>query len=82
MRLCTRSAPPTIEEIVELLNRGLSNKEIASELGIELATAKNHVHNILEKLQIRRRSQVGTRLGWHPPSPLTGSAPGPRGKTI
>ena len=52
------------QQIVELLDRGLSNKEIATQLGIELATAKNHVHHILEKLQVRRRSQVGGRLGW------------------
>ena len=52
------------QQIVELLDRGLSNKEIATHLGIELATAKNHVHHILEKLQVRRRSQVGGRLGW------------------
>jgi DNA-binding NarL/FixJ family response regulator len=51
-------------QIVELLDQGLSNREIATELGIELATAKNHVHHILEKLQVRRRSQVGGRLGW------------------
>ncbi|MGE3179021.1 MAG: LuxR C-terminal-related transcriptional regulator [Vicinamibacterales bacterium] len=51
-------------QIAELLERGLSNQEIAAHLGIELATAKNHVHHILEKLQVRRRSQVGDRLGW------------------
>jgi len=51
-------------QIVELLAQGLSNREIAERLGIEPATAKNHVHHILEKLQIRRRSQVGSRLGW------------------
>lgn len=51
-------------EIVDLIDQGLSNKEIASRLGIEIATAKNHVHHILEKLQLRRRSQVGSRLGW------------------
>ena len=60
-------------QIVNLLERGLSNKEIATHLGIELATAKNHVHHILEKLQVRRRSQVGGRLGWRhrtgPPLP-------------
>lgn len=52
------------QQIVELLDRGLSNKEIATQLGIELATAKNHVHHILEKLQVRRRSQVRGSLGW------------------
>jgi two-component system, NarL family, nitrate/nitrite response regulator NarL len=51
-------------EIVSLLDVGLTNKEIASQLGIEVATVKNHVHNILEKLQIRRRAEVATRL--HP----------------
>jgi DNA-binding NarL/FixJ family response regulator len=69
-------------QIVELLNRGLSNKEIAAELGIELATAKNHVHNILEKLQVRRRSQVGSRLGWHAQAPLMGHTIRSRDKTV
>jgi two-component system nitrate/nitrite response regulator NarL len=53
-------------QIVQLLDRGLSNREIASELGIGVATAKNHVHHILEKLRVSRRSQVGRRLGWRP----------------
>jgi two-component system nitrate/nitrite response regulator NarL len=68
-------------QIVELLDQGLSNKEIASELGIELATAKNHVHNILEKLQVRRRSQVGPRLGRHWQSPLSSPATRSKDKT-
>jgi DNA-binding NarL/FixJ family response regulator len=64
------AADPTVAltqreiQIVDLIDQGLSNKEIASQLGIEVATAKNHVHHILEKLQVRRRSQVGSRLGW------------------
>ncbi|MEO8449104.1 MAG: response regulator transcription factor [Gemmatimonadota bacterium] len=49
-------------QIVCLLERSLSNKEIASHLGIEVATAKNHVHNILEKLQVRRRSEAAAVL--------------------
>lgn len=44
--------------IVELIDQGLSNKEIASQLCIELSTVKNHVHNILEKLHVHRRSQA------------------------
>jgi two-component system, NarL family, nitrate/nitrite response regulator NarL len=49
-------------EIVELMREGLSNKEIAQRLSIEVATVKNHVHNILEKLDIQRRADVGAAL--------------------
>lgn len=59
-----RSAPPAAsltqreKEIVALIARGLSNKQIAVSLGIEVPTAKNHVHNILEKLHVTRRGEV------------------------
>jgi two-component system nitrate/nitrite response regulator NarL len=43
-------------EIVRLVGQGLSNKAIASSLQIELATVKNHVHNILEKLRVTSRT--------------------------
>ena len=46
-------------EIVDLLERGLSNKQIAQRLCIELPTVKNHVHHILDKLGVRRRAEVG-----------------------
>jgi two-component system, NarL family, nitrate/nitrite response regulator NarL len=49
-------------EIVDLIDRGLSNKEIAQQLHIEVATVKNHVHNILEKLGVRRRSEAAATL--------------------
>jgi len=49
-------------EIARLIEGGRSNKEIASELSIELATVKNHVHNILEKLRVRRRGEVAAKL--------------------
>ena len=45
-------------EILELIDQGLTNKEIARRLCIELSTVKNHVHNILEKLQVRRRADA------------------------
>lgn len=46
-------------EIVKSIEEGLSNKEIAVRLHIEVSTVKNHVHNILEKLQLQdRRSAV------------------------
>jgi two-component system, NarL family, nitrate/nitrite response regulator NarL len=50
-------------EIVPLIERGLSNKEIARLLSIEASTIKNHVHNILDKLELRRRGEVAARVG-------------------
>lgn len=49
-------------EIAELLESGLSNKEIAARLHIELPTVKNHVHNILGKLDVTRRADAATEL--------------------
>jgi ATP/maltotriose-dependent transcriptional regulator MalT len=45
-------------EILGLIGRGLSNKEIAGSLRIELPTVKNHVHNILEKLRVTGRAEA------------------------
>src|SRR5438034_711966 len=45
-------------EIMGLIDEGLSNKEIAKRLRIEVATVKNHVHNLLEKLPVQRRGQA------------------------
>lgn len=49
-------------EIMELVDAGRSNKEIARELYIELPTVKNHVHNILEKLGVSRRAEAAAKL--------------------
>ena len=45
----------------------LSNKEIATRLRIEVATVKNHVHNVLEKLRVHRRAEAVRLLGRIPP---------------
>ena len=55
-------------EIVQFIDEGLSNKEIARLLGIEVSTVKNHVHNILEKLQVTRRGEAAARLRVADPS--------------
>ena len=52
---------PREAEIVQLIERGMSNKEIARHLTIQLATVKNHVHNILEKLAVRDRADAVRR---------------------
>jgi two-component system nitrate/nitrite response regulator NarL len=49
-------------EIVALIDRGFTNREIGSALSIEVATVKNHVHNILEKLCVRRRAAAAAKL--------------------
>jgi two-component system, NarL family, nitrate/nitrite response regulator NarL len=49
---------PRESEIVQLIERGLSNKEIARHLTIQVSTVKNHVHNILEKLGVRNRADA------------------------
>ena len=45
-------------EVLALIQHGQSNKEIAGELRISVATVKNHVHNLLEKLQVKGRLQA------------------------
>jgi DNA-binding NarL/FixJ family response regulator len=47
-------------EVVELIEKGLSNKEIAAQLSIAVTTVKNHVHSILEKLKVHRRGEAAS----------------------
>jgi two-component system, NarL family, nitrate/nitrite response regulator NarL len=48
-------------QVVELLERDLSNKEIAQALAISVPTVKNHIHAILKKLAVRRRAQAAAK---------------------
>ncbi len=45
-------------EVVDLIDCGLTNKEIARRLCITVPTVKNHVHRILDKLQLDRRAEA------------------------
>ena len=47
-------------EVVDLIARGMSNKEIARELNIALHTVKSHVHNTLEKLALHTRLELAS----------------------
>jgi DNA-binding NarL/FixJ family response regulator len=53
-------------EVLRLVLRGLSNKQIARTLTIADATIKNHVHNILAKLHVRRRAEAVERVRREP----------------
>lgn len=52
---------PREREIVSLLGTGASNKEIADRLCLAEGTVKNHVTNILTKLNVRDRTQAALR---------------------
>ncbi len=45
-------------QIAHLLAEGMSNKQIARDLSIEVSTVKNHVHNVLVKLDVSTRGQA------------------------
>jgi DNA-binding NarL/FixJ family response regulator len=63
-------------EVVCMLERGLSNKQIARALSIELATVKNHVHSILEKLEVGTRGAAVAALAGRRRTPYElGSVP-------
>jgi two-component system NarL family response regulator len=59
-----RSAGPALKlterelEVLRLVARGLSNRDVAANLAISENTVKNHVRNILEKLQLHSRMEA------------------------
>jgi two-component system nitrate/nitrite response regulator NarL len=56
---------PREHEIVALISQGLSNQEIADKLIIEIGTVKNHVHNILTKLNASNRYEAAAFLAMY-----------------
>ena len=66
-RLEALNLTPRELEILQLVADGLSNKEIAGRLCVSFHTVKNHVHNILEKLDVQHRNQAvehAYRMRW------------------
>jgi DNA-binding NarL/FixJ family response regulator len=50
---------PREAQIIGLIEQGKSNKEIARHLDVALQTVKNHIHNVLVKLDLRSRNEIG-----------------------
>jgi two-component system nitrate/nitrite response regulator NarL len=63
-------------EIVALVAEGLTNKEIARRLCIELPTVKNHLHVIFARLDVSRRSEAAAQAYEHvlPPGAVQSDA--------
>ncbi|NJN75761.1 MAG: response regulator transcription factor [Synechococcaceae cyanobacterium RL_1_2] len=52
-------------EIVDLIKGGANNQEIADQLYISVRTVKNHITNILSKLDLRNRTEVAILANGH-----------------
>jgi DNA-binding NarL/FixJ family response regulator len=50
------------QEVLTELRRGRTNREIASRLGVSIATVNKHVQQVLKKLKVRNRGQAVARL--------------------
>jgi DNA-binding NarL/FixJ family response regulator len=51
-------------EVMHCIGQGLTNREIAARLVVEVGTVKNHVHNILEKLNVGSRDEAASYLAF------------------
>jgi two-component system NarL family response regulator len=45
-------------EVIELVSKGLTNKEIAQKIHVSMYTVKSHIHNIMEKLALHTRLEI------------------------
>jgi len=51
-------------EVLHYISEGLTNQEIAGRLVVEVGTVKNHVHRILEKLNVSSRQEAASYLAF------------------
>jgi DNA-binding NarL/FixJ family response regulator len=51
-------------EVLQFISEGLTNQEIAARLVVEVGTVKNHVHRILEKLNVSSRQEAASYLAF------------------
>jgi DNA-binding NarL/FixJ family response regulator len=59
-RMARSDLTPRESEVLHLVAKGLTNKEIGRVFGISDHTARNHVNNIIEKLEVSDRTEAAT----------------------
>ena len=59
---------PSEEDVIELLSKGYSNKEIADRLELSVDTVRNHLKHTYEKMQVHSRSAAVARYATDKPS--------------
>ena len=59
-RMARSNLTPREHEVLQLVAKGLTNKQIGLAFGISDNTARNHVNSIIEKLQVSDRTEAAT----------------------
>lgn len=56
-----RGLPARQQQVLSMIQQGLSNKQIAVRLGVSMGTVKNHVSAVLRKLNVNSRTQAALK---------------------
>ena len=59
-RMMRTNLTPRELEVLQMLARGLTNKQIGSALDISGNTVRNHVNSVIEKLEVSDRTEAAT----------------------
>ena len=59
-RMARSNLTPREHQVLQLVAKGLTNKEIGQAFGISDNTARNHVNSIIEKLEVSDRTEAAT----------------------
>ena len=59
-RMARSNLTPREHQVLQLVAKGLTNKEIGQVFGISDNTARNHVNSIIEKLEVSDRTEAAT----------------------
>jgi len=56
-----RGLPARQQQVLIMIQQGMSNKQIATNMGVAMGTVKNHVSAVLRKLNVHSRTQAALR---------------------